>query len=113
MEEYEKLFKDFKDKSNEILEALYNEDYDKLNAALSEREKILANIEVKNFGKDIFEKMDEELNIKATEVKIKALLNEKMNIVKGEIQKLQLTSKANNSYNKGFYDRNKIFSKKV
>lgn len=113
MEEYKKIFIEFRDKSNEIVEALENEDYDKLNADLSEREKILACIEAKNFGEDIFKKMDEELNIKDTETKIKALLNEKMNNVRGEIQRLQLTGKANNSYNKGFYDGNKIFSKRV
>lgn len=113
MEEYKVLFTKFKDKSSKLLEAINNEDYDLVNKTLGEREELLEIIKTQNFSKEIFKEMNELFNIQDTETIIKALLAQKLSKVNGEMQKLQLTSKANNSYNKSFYDRNKIFSKKV
>lgn len=113
MEEYKKIFIEFSDKTNEILEALNNEDYDKVNAALSQREQIIDSMKAQNIDREVFKEMDKLLKIQEKEAQIKALLSKKAYDVKDEIRKLQLTGKANHSYNKGFYDKNKIFSKKV
>lgn len=113
MKDYENIFKQYSIKTNELLDNLYKEDYEMVLEALSDRDLLIENFKELNLDTKIFKEQAVKYNIEDNEAKIKALMTEKMNDIKLEMHKLELGGRANKSYNKGFYDNNKVFNKKV
>lgn len=110
MNEY---IEEFKEITDFMINALQEEDYDKFIELLESRQLIIENIEKEKIKLSDFVQAEERNKILEKEKELEKLLSSKKEEIKGKITLLNKGSKARSSYNKGFYDSNKIFSKKV
>lgn len=105
--------KQFKACTEEIINILENEEYDKLEDILNKRNIIIKNINNMNYSKEDFIKIASELDLLRLENKAYSILIEKRDVLKAKIQKFFLNKKANRMYNHNMYKSAKIFSKKI
>ncbi|MPN56083.1 hypothetical protein SDC9_203769 [bioreactor metagenome] len=116
VEEIERLryfLQEFREKTIEIINLLENEEYDKMDEALSEREEIINSIREINTENDIFKGLCVNLKIIPLEQKLNSMLNLKKVEIQQELNKINNKTSANKNYNKAFSVDSLYLSKKV
>lgn len=107
----EKLL-EYKTLTVELINALENEEYIKLNDLFNEREKIIDCTNDLSYSMEEFKKICNELGIIELETKLKQLIKDKMLKVKKSINNIKRSRNAHMSYNKNFIN-NSFFVKKT
>lgn len=96
----------------ELIKCLEKEDYDSLEYFLNKRQQILDELSNLDYTKEQFTKVSAELQLLTYHEKLSALMLEKRDKVKEDINRLSKSRNANNMYNRNMYGA-KIFSKKI
>ena len=103
----------FKQVTIELITALQQDEIDKLDDLLDNRQMVIENIEKLQYTTKEFTSICDELDILNVEHELLELMQEKKESTKQELNKIQLTKNAKNNYNKSFYVNSGMFNKKI
>lgn len=110
LKEYLSIYKNL---TLNIIKCLEHNKFDSLDILITQRQDVIDNINNLNYSKQEFSKFCDEFKLSQLEKSAETLIKEKKEYVKNEIINTSKGIKANNNYNKGFYNNAGIFSKKV
>ena len=113
MEVLKEYLKEFKEITLKLIEALNQEDYDRLDQLINKRQAITENINKISYSKEDFKNILKELRILECDKKFGALMKMKKEEYKKEMQKYVLKRNASTVYNKDVYGGSTVFSKKI
>lgn len=103
----------FKQVTIELISALENDEFIKLDDLLNSRQIVIDSIEKIKYTTAEFTNICNEFDILYQHQELVKLMQEKKDSTKEEISKIQITRNANNNYNKSFYNSVEMFNKKI
>lgn len=103
----------FKQVTIELIRALKQDEINKLDDLLDNRQRSIVNMEKLEYTAEEFANICDELDILKVQHELLELMKEKKEDTKEELNKIQLTRNANNNYNKSFYVNSSMFNKQI
>jgi hypothetical protein len=103
----------YKETSIKLIEALNNEEYDKLNILLDDRQKLIELLKNYNYTSKEFKDICEELDILYIQRELEEKMKNRMNDAKEELKKIHANKSINKNYNKVQYVDSIFFNKKI
>ena len=103
----------FKQITIELIEALQQDQDNKLEVLLDRRQMAIESIQKLTYTTEQFTNICNELGILNLQQELSELMVDKKESTKKELNKIQATKNANNNYNKGFYANSGTFDKQI
>ena len=103
----------FKKVTIEVLGAVQQDQFSKLDDLLDSRQKVIENMEKLQYTTEEFTNICNELDILNIQKELLELMKQKKEETKQELTKIQLTKNANDNYNKSFYTNASMFNKQI
>ena len=115
MKDTKVLVSEFKEKTENMLDSIKHEDYDRLNVLIKERQKILDIFEENSgdYHKDEIKEQFKSENILELDKEVNDLTKKNFLIVKAKLKSMNSNMTVKNKYNPGFSGKSFFFNKKV
>lgn len=113
MKELTQELMQFKKVTIELIEALQQEQVNKLDNLLDSRQIVIENMEKLQYTSEEFTDICNGLDILNIQHKLLELMQQSKEDTKRELNKIQLIKNANSNYNKSFYDNAGTFNKQI
>lgn len=103
----------YKDITIKMIICLEKDAFDDLDELFDKRQSVIEEIKSISYTQEEFKALEDTIKINEFQDKMNILMNEKMNSLRGELKKAQVTRSVNRNYTSGGYVDSIYFNKKI
>lgn len=107
------IMNNFKELTLMLITSVENEEYDRLDFLINERQKLIDKMELLNYTREEFKEVCIGLQILPLQQKLTTIMNSSKNKIRNELDKMATSKTANKNYNKGFKVDAIFFNKQI